>query len=85
ILVNPTGKKGKFQAIDWCIELNNLFIKVINGGKDSNCTMDHIILELPLVQIYWNLHRAFESNMIHANITSRHAEADMTQTFKKAV
>ncbi|KAG2093559.1 hypothetical protein BD769DRAFT_1678897 [Suillus cothurnatus] len=60
ILVNPTGKKGKFRAVDWCIELNNLFTKVINGGKGSNRTVDRIILESPLVQVYRNLHGAFE-------------------------
>ncbi|KAI6016331.1 hypothetical protein BKA83DRAFT_4022066, partial [Pisolithus microcarpus] len=26
--VNPTGKEMKWHAIDWCIELNNLFTKV---------------------------------------------------------
>ena len=40
ILVNPTGKKGKFHAIDWCVEFNNLFMKVINGSKYSNHTID---------------------------------------------
>ncbi|KII86191.1 hypothetical protein PLICRDRAFT_114818 [Plicaturopsis crispa FD-325 SS-3] len=28
ILCNPTGKKGKFRAIDWWVEHNNLFTKV---------------------------------------------------------
>jgi hypothetical protein len=28
ILCNPTGKKGKFRAIDWLVEHNNLYIKV---------------------------------------------------------
>ncbi|KIK34579.1 hypothetical protein CY34DRAFT_26822 [Suillus luteus UH-Slu-Lm8-n1] len=83
VLVNPMGKKGKFWAIDWCVELNNLFIKVINGGKSSNHTADHIILESPLVQIYQNLHKMFEWNMLHSNVTNQHAEADMSQTFKE--
>ncbi|KAG1731093.1 uncharacterized protein EDB91DRAFT_1059035 [Suillus paluster] len=37
------------------MELNNLYTKVIHGGKDSNCTVDHIILESPLIQVYHNL------------------------------
>jgi hypothetical protein len=28
ILINPTGKVGKFRAVDWCVELNNLYTKV---------------------------------------------------------
>jgi hypothetical protein len=28
ILCNPTGKKGRFRAIDWLIEHNNLYTKV---------------------------------------------------------
>jgi len=28
ILKNPTGKKGRFRAIDWIVEHNNLYTKV---------------------------------------------------------
>lgn len=28
ILCNPTGKKGKFRALDWVIEHHNFFLKV---------------------------------------------------------
>jgi hypothetical protein len=28
ILINPTGKAGKFRGVDWCVELNNLYTKV---------------------------------------------------------
>ncbi|KIK73985.1 hypothetical protein PAXRUDRAFT_176967 [Paxillus rubicundulus Ve08.2h10] len=28
ILVNPTGRKAKWRAVDWCVKLNNLFTKV---------------------------------------------------------
>lgn len=28
MLINPTGKEGKFRAVDWCVELNNLYTKV---------------------------------------------------------
>lgn len=56
---------------------------MINGGKSSNHTVDRIILESPLVQIYRNLHKTFEWNMLHSNVTNQHAEADMSQTFKQ--
>jgi len=30
ILVNPTGKPGKFRGVDWWVEHNNLYLKVSN-------------------------------------------------------
>ncbi|KAG1846520.1 hypothetical protein C8R48DRAFT_616346, partial [Suillus tomentosus] len=69
--------------VDWCVELNNLFTKVINGGNGSNHTVDHIILESPLVQVYRNLHGTFERNFMRTHLTNQHAEADMAQTFKQ--
>ncbi|KIK21475.1 hypothetical protein PISMIDRAFT_12245 [Pisolithus microcarpus 441] len=50
ILVNLTGRPMKWRAVDWCVELNNLFTKVKNGGKNSNRSVERIILESPLVQ-----------------------------------
>jgi hypothetical protein len=29
ILINPTGQPGKFRAVDWAVELLNLFTKVV--------------------------------------------------------
>ncbi|KAF8430434.1 hypothetical protein L210DRAFT_3651858 [Boletus edulis BED1] len=36
LLVNPMGQPMKWRGVDWCIELNNLFTKVKNGGKGPN-------------------------------------------------
>ncbi|KAG2344670.1 hypothetical protein BDR05DRAFT_999056 [Suillus weaverae] len=58
-------------------------MKVINGGKGSNHTVDRIILESPLVQVYRNLHGTFEWNFMHTHLTNQHAEVDMAQTFKQ--
>ncbi|KAG2341214.1 hypothetical protein BDR05DRAFT_888414, partial [Suillus weaverae] len=82
ILINPTGKKGKFRGVDWCVELNNLFMKVINGGKGSNHMVERIILESPLVQIYHNLHGNFQSNFLHNNLSTQHGESNMGKTFQ---
>ncbi|KAG1862649.1 hypothetical protein F4604DRAFT_1957361 [Suillus subluteus] len=82
ILINPTGKKGKFRGVDWCVELNNLFTKVINGGKGLNRTVARIILESPLVQIYRNLHGNFQSNFLHNNLSTQHGESNMAKTFQ---
>jgi hypothetical protein len=81
MLINPTGMKGKFRAVDWCVELNNLFTKVINGGKFSIHTVDRILLESPLVQVYCNLHEAFQKHFLHTHLSSRKSEANMVQTF----
>ncbi|KAG1837973.1 hypothetical protein DFJ58DRAFT_625596, partial [Suillus subalutaceus] len=81
ILVNPSGKAGSFRAVDWCMELNNLYTKVYYRGKSSNHTIDRIILESPLVQVYHNLQRVFEENFLHSHLTTQHAIVDMTQTF----
>ncbi|KAG1883646.1 hypothetical protein F4604DRAFT_1575628 [Suillus subluteus] len=91
MLVNPSGKAGSFQAVDWCMELNNLYTKntlanhiyVIHDGKGPNHTTDHIILESPLVQVYRNLQQVFEESFLHSHLTNRHAIVDMMQTFKK--
>jgi len=81
ILINPTGKRGKFHTVDWCIELNNLFTKVINGGKFSNHTINRIILESPLVQVYCNLHENFQKHFSHTHLSSRKNKANMVKTF----
>ncbi|KAI6041717.1 hypothetical protein EDC04DRAFT_2565198, partial [Pisolithus marmoratus] len=62
---------GKFCGVDWCVELNNLFIKVINSSKFSNHTILCIILESPLVQVYHNLHGIFQQHFLHNHVTMR--------------
>lgn len=44
MLVNPTGREGSFRAVDWVVELYNLFIKVcevgnLSPGIYSDCTI----------------------------------------------
>lgn len=81
ILVNLTGTKGKFRTIDWCVEFNNLFTKVIHGSKYSNHTIDRILLELPLVQVYCSLHENFQKHFLHTHLSTRKNEANMMKTF----
>ncbi|KAG2745410.1 hypothetical protein P692DRAFT_20850130 [Suillus brevipes Sb2] len=71
--------KGKFRGVDWCVELNNLFTKVVNGGKSSKHTVSRIIMESPLIQIYRNLHTMFQNDFLHAHQTMKHAEANMSK------
>ncbi|KAI6017947.1 hypothetical protein BKA83DRAFT_4464994 [Pisolithus microcarpus] len=83
ILVNLTGRPMKWRAVDWCVELNNLFTKVKNGGKNSNRSVERIILESPLVQVYRNLQGLVQRDFSHAHLTTSHAPPDMRQTFRK--
>ncbi|KIO00028.1 hypothetical protein M404DRAFT_153560 [Pisolithus tinctorius Marx 270] len=83
ILVNPTGRPMKWRAVDWCVKLNNLFTKVKNGGKGSNCSVERIILESPLVQVYRNLQGLVQQNFSHMHLTTSHAAPDMRKTFAK--
>ncbi|KIK92368.1 hypothetical protein PAXRUDRAFT_147505, partial [Paxillus rubicundulus Ve08.2h10] len=53
---------------------------VIHGRKFSNRTIDHIILELPLVQVYRSLHSTFKKNFLHAHLTPQHTEVNMAKT-----
>ena len=81
-LVNPTGQAGKFRAVDWCVELNNLFTKAVHGGDYSNYTVERIIKESPLVEIYRQARASAGQQFALTNLTSTHADADMTKTYK---
>ncbi|KAF4565704.1 hypothetical protein EYR40_002226 [Pleurotus pulmonarius] len=83
ILVNPTGKKGKFRAVDWCVELNNLYTKVVYGGEGSNYTVDHILKDSPLVQVYRDIKLSMGENLFTTKLSSAHSYPDMTKTYKK--
>ncbi|KAI9460696.1 hypothetical protein HD554DRAFT_2206865 [Boletus coccyginus] len=80
-LVNPTGKPMKWHAVDWCVELNNLFTKVKNGGMGPNRTVEQIILESPLMQAYRNAQAMIQKNFWHTHLTTKHGDPKMTKTF----
>ncbi|KAG6370625.1 hypothetical protein JVT61DRAFT_11251 [Boletus reticuloceps] len=99
LLVNPTGQPMKWRAVDYCVELNNLFTKVNkrpltsqpcsshrqakNGGKGPNRTIERIILESPLVQVYRNIQKIVQTNFEHTHLTSNHAAPNMAKTYSK--
>ncbi|KAG2120928.1 uncharacterized protein F5147DRAFT_766804 [Suillus discolor] len=82
ILVNPTGKPMKWRAVDWCVELNNLFTKVKNGGTGSNHTIERIFIESPLVQAYRNTQAIVQKKFLHAHLTTDHAAPNMIKSFQ---
>ncbi|KAJ3555015.1 hypothetical protein NP233_g12305 [Leucocoprinus birnbaumii] len=82
-LCNPTGQKGKWRAIDWLIELNNLYIKRIFGGSGSNHTVDRMVEASPLIEVYKDVRAQFESMFCLDHRTTRHSPPKMKLTFAK--
>ncbi|KDQ56406.1 hypothetical protein JAAARDRAFT_195051 [Jaapia argillacea MUCL 33604] len=79
-LCNPTGKEGKFRGVDWLVERNNLYTKVVYGGSVSNRTVHRIILESPLVETYRSCIDNIQDNFLLSNRTIAHADTDLTKT-----
>ncbi|EPQ50052.1 hypothetical protein GLOTRDRAFT_51116 [Gloeophyllum trabeum ATCC 11539] len=82
ILVNPTGKEGKFRGVDWVVELNNLFTKFTHGGSSSNYTKDRVILESPLIDVFRSCTENIERNLHLTDLTRRHSPPDLSKTYK---
>ncbi|KAG6849308.1 hypothetical protein H0H93_009576 [Arthromyces matolae] len=83
ILVNPTGRPGRFRGVDWWVEHNNFYIKRIYGGKFSNHTKHHILKESPLIGIFKNTRIQVENMFRMVNKTTRHSRPDMTKSYAK--
>ncbi|KAF6764719.1 hypothetical protein DFP72DRAFT_799269, partial [Ephemerocybe angulata] len=81
ILINPTGKEGRWRAIDWLVEHNNLYIKRIYSGKYSNHTKDRMIAQSPLIEIFKHVRIQFEEMFCLEHKTSRHSPPKMQKTF----
>ncbi|KAF8228539.1 hypothetical protein L208DRAFT_1290894 [Tricholoma matsutake] len=86
MLVNPTGKPGKFRSVDWVIELHNLYTKmqsVEHGGSGPNQTVQCIIKESPLVQTYRDACITIEKNFSLTHLTRAHTDSNMTKTLEE--
>ncbi|KAG1829034.1 hypothetical protein DFJ58DRAFT_719737 [Suillus subalutaceus] len=83
LLCNPTGKPNAFRAVDWLVEQNNLCTKVIFAGTGPNCTIDHIIKQSPLIEVFRNCHVIMENAVYLKNRTIRHTHPDMAATIEK--
>lgn len=80
-LCNPTGKQMGFRGVDWLLERNNLLTKVIYGGSGSNHTINRIIKESVLVQLYQDCKVTIEHEYILTPKTMKHGDPNLTQTF----
>ncbi|TFK68929.1 hypothetical protein BDN72DRAFT_878758, partial [Pluteus cervinus] len=85
MLVNPKGKADTFRAVDWVVELMNLYTKTIYGGEGSNYTIERILQESPLVMIYRDAHNVVERNYLLRKLTTSHSGPDMVASFKAAL
>ncbi|KAJ7582032.1 hypothetical protein C8J56DRAFT_793049 [Mycena floridula] len=79
-LVNTTGKPHAFRGVDWLVELNNLYTKVIHAGGSSNRMIDHIIKESPLIELYRECHTTVENGFHLMHRTIRHQPPNMRKT-----
>ncbi|KAF9224141.1 hypothetical protein BS17DRAFT_795657 [Gyrodon lividus] len=74
LLCNPTGKANEFHAIDWL---------VIFSGMGPNRTIEHIIKELPLIEVYRHCHVTVENAFHLQNHTLHHISPDMTKMIQR--
>ncbi|KAJ3555101.1 hypothetical protein NP233_g12284 [Leucocoprinus birnbaumii] len=81
-LCNPTGKEGGFRGVDWMVERNNLYTKVIYGGSSSNQTLDRIIEESVLIEFFCACHVSMENRFYLKNRTIHHSRLNMTKSLK---
>lgn len=97
ILINPTGRPGKFRAVDWAVELLNLFTKVCSvkrdigantdihqvthSGRFSNKSVEHILNESPLIETYRHLHDTFGESFCISKKTSSNHGPNMMKTY----
>ncbi|KAG8721669.1 hypothetical protein FRC09_007536 [Ceratobasidium sp. 395] len=79
-LVNPTGKANGFRGVDWLVEKNNLQHKVNHGGSGSNRTVEHIVKESPLIEVYQQSNIVMEQNFHLTKSTLWHSPPMMSST-----
>ena len=79
-LCNPSGKPMGFRGVDWLLEVNNLSTKVTHGGSGSNYTVNRILNESVLVELYRDCKKAIEQQFLLTPKTMRHGEPDLTET-----
>ncbi|KAK7678135.1 hypothetical protein QCA50_018928 [Cerrena zonata] len=79
-LCNPTGKADGFRAIDWLVELMNLYIKVIYSGVGYTRTFQLIIKQSPLIDIFRRVHTLMQDNFHLLHRSVRHAPPNLQNT-----
>ncbi|TFK78632.1 hypothetical protein K466DRAFT_507002 [Polyporus arcularius HHB13444] len=81
-LCNPTGQPDGFRAVDWLVELMNLFTKVVYGSSGYTRTFRLIIKQSPLIELFRKVHTLFQDNFHLVHRSVRHALPDIASTLK---
>ncbi|KXN85444.1 hypothetical protein AN958_11248 [Leucoagaricus sp. SymC.cos] len=82
-LCNLTGKNDGFRGVDWLVERNNLYTKVIYSRSGPNRTLDKILKESILIEFYHGCYVTVENEFYLEHHTINHTPPDMTQTLMK--
>ncbi|KAH9158641.1 hypothetical protein EDB89DRAFT_2118542 [Lactarius sanguifluus] len=83
LLCNPTGKPNAFRPVDWLVERNNLYTKVIYSGSGPNSNIDYICKQSPLIEVFRSCHVMVESAFQLTHRTLKHTPPDMTATIER--
>ncbi|KAH9169083.1 hypothetical protein EDB89DRAFT_1854937 [Lactarius sanguifluus] len=83
LLCNPTGKPNAFCPVDWLVERNNLYTKVIYSGSGPNSNIDYICKQSPLIEVFRSCHVMVESAFQLTHRTLKHMPPDMTATIER--
>ncbi|KAL6300677.1 hypothetical protein BKA93DRAFT_740057, partial [Sparassis latifolia] len=75
-------KPDQFRAVDWLVELGNLYTKDTYSGEGSNYTKDRILTESPNILVYRSCMCNIEWNLHLNSLMWAHATKDMFKTFK---
>ncbi|KAI9455461.1 hypothetical protein BJY52DRAFT_1121970 [Lactarius psammicola] len=82
-LCNPTGKPNAFRPVDWLVERNNLYTKVIYAGSGPNRNIEYICKQSPLIEMFRSCHVIVETAFQLTYRTLKHTPPDMTTTIQR--
>ncbi|KAF8325574.1 uncharacterized protein EI90DRAFT_2931897 [Cantharellus anzutake] len=73
----PSGKEGTFRAVDWLVELMNLYTKVVYSGLGSGKTINYMISQSSIINAYHQCIEDIESDFHIPEKTLHHAAPDI--------
>ncbi|KAH9008730.1 hypothetical protein EDB85DRAFT_2078080 [Lactarius pseudohatsudake] len=77
------ANRNVFRPVDWLVERNNLYTKVIYAGSGPNRMMDYICQQSPLIEVFRGCHIIVESAFQLTHRTLKHTPPDMTVTIER--
>ncbi|KAG8989616.1 hypothetical protein FRB90_002167, partial [Tulasnella sp. 427] len=82
-LVNPLGKPDGFRGADWVVERNNLRHKRTYCGSGVNRTIQNIIQQSPLIEVFQEAHTVVERSFYLTKRTIKHPPPVMKKTLRQ--